>query len=90
MLQISTGEILMATKTLQYKDEDGKEYKISFSEELQMKNLRASKETARWLKMNFYANMLVIALLVAVGTAFIFMLYQLDAINFFTGLLYKK
>lgn len=80
----------MPPKAMMYKDEDGKEYKISFSEELQMKNLRAARENTKWLRMNFYAKAILILILLAATTSFIFMLYKLDAINFFTGLLYKR
>ncbi|MBI2671267.1 hypothetical protein HYX18_04810 [Candidatus Woesearchaeota archaeon] len=80
----------MAAKTLTYKDEDGKEYKISFSEELQMKNLRAARENTQWLRKNFYAKIVLILIILAVTTTFIYMLYRLDAINFFTTLLYKR
>ena len=79
----------MATP-MYYKDEDGKEYKISFSEELQMKNLRAAKENSRWLKMNFYAAMGLIIVLLILAVTSIYVLYHLDSIDFFTGLLYKR
>ena len=70
-------------------DSDGEKYRISFSEELQLKNLKSSKENKKWLKMNFYAKT-VLALLILIGiVTFLFMLYRLDQINFFTGILYR-
>ncbi|MEK6974455.1 MAG: hypothetical protein AABW41_04440 [Nanoarchaeota archaeon] len=80
----------MPPKAMMYKDEDGKEYKISFSEELQMKNLRAARENTKWLRMNFYAKIVFIMILVLASTAFMYLLYRLDVINFFTGLLYSR
>ncbi len=73
-----------------YKDEDGKEYKISFSEELQMKNLKAANSNTKWLRMNFYAKILLVIIMLALTVAFIFMLYRLDQTNFFSNLLYRK
>ena len=70
-------------------DSDGEKYRISFSEELQLKNLKSSKENKKWLKMNFYAKT-VLAFLILIGiVTFLFMLYRLDQINFFTGILYR-
>ena len=70
-------------------DSDGEKYRISFSEELQMKNIKLSRENRRWLKYNFYAKialtMLILILVIIVG----FTLFRLDRIDFFTGLLYR-
>lgn len=70
-------------------DSDGEKYRISFSEELQMKNLKASRQNQRWLKYNFYAKLtlalLILILVVMVG----FTLFSLDRIDFFTGILYR-
>ena len=70
-------------------DNDGEKYRISWSEELQLKHLQEQRATKRWLTMNFYLGiMLGIIILVAV-IAMVFTLYRLDQINFFTGLLYR-
>tara|TARA_Y100000034_G_C6885465_1_gene406511 strand:+ start:1843 stop:2103 length:261 start_codon:yes stop_codon:yes gene_type:complete len=70
-------------------DSDGEKYRISFSEELQMKNLKTARQNQRWLKYNFCAKVtlafLILILVVMIG----FTLYRLDAINFFTGILYR-
>ena len=70
-------------------DSDGEKYRISFSEELQMKNLKAARQNQRWLKYNFYAkvtlSVLILVLVMIVG----FTLFRLDRIDFFTGLLYR-
>lgn len=70
-------------------DNDGEKYRISFSEELQLKNLKASKENKKWLKMNFYAKVTLALLMLILVVTFIFLLYRLDQINFFTGILYR-
>ena len=77
-------------KPMYYKDEDGKEYKISFSEELQMKNLRAARNNTKWLKMNFYAKLALVIIILALTVTYIYLMYKLDQINFFTSLLYEK
>jgi len=70
-------------------DSDGERYRISFSEELQMKNIKLARENRKWLKYNFYAKvslaMMILILIVIVS----FTLYRLDQINFFTGILYR-
>jgi len=70
-------------------DNDGEKYRISFSEELQLKNLKAAKENKRWLMLNFYGKIAIALLLLMLTVAFIFLLYRLDQINFFTGILYR-
>ena len=70
-------------------DSDGEKYRISFSEELQMKNLKASRQNQRWLKYNFYAKVtlafLVLILVLIIG----FTLFSLDRVDFFSGILYR-
>ena len=70
-------------------DNDGEKYRISFSEELQLKNLKAAKENKKWLKMNFYGKMALAGLMLILVITLIFLLYRLDQINFFTGILYR-
>jgi len=70
-------------------DNDGEKYRISFSEELQLKNLKATKENKKWLKMNFYGKMALAGLMLILVITLIFLLYRLDQINFFTGILYR-
>ena len=71
------------------KDSDGETYRISFSEELQIKNLKASRQNQRWLRYNFYAKLtlafLVLILIVMIG----FTLFSLDRVNFFSTILYR-
>lgn len=70
------------------KDSDGNTYRISWSEELQMKLLSAQKKNAQLLKLNFYAKVGLGVILILWFAVFLFLLYRLDAINFFTSLIY--
>lgn len=70
-------------------DSDGEKYRISFSEELQMKNLREARKNQRWLKYNFYAKVSLSILLLIMVIMVAFTLFRLDQINFFTGILYR-
>ena len=44
-------------------DSDGEKYRISFSEELQLKNLKEAKKNKFWLQLNFYAKIALIFLI---------------------------
>ena len=70
-------------------DNDGEKYRVSFSEELQLKNLKAAKENKKWLKMNFYGKMILAMIMFALLLVIVYTLYRLDTINFFTGILYR-
>ncbi|MEK6862778.1 MAG: hypothetical protein AABW57_01290 [Nanoarchaeota archaeon] len=70
-------------------DNDGEKYRISFSEELQLKNLKAAKENKKWLMLNFYGKLALAGLMLILVVTFLFLLYKLDQINFFTGILYR-
>ncbi|MBU2634501.1 MAG: hypothetical protein KJ674_04620 [Nanoarchaeota archaeon] len=70
-------------------DSDGEKYRISFSEELQLKNLKSSKENKKWLMLNFYAKVSLALILLVLTVTFLFLLYRLDAVNFFSGILYR-
>ena len=70
-------------------DSDGEKYRISFSEELQLKNIRLQKENRRWLKYNFYAKIALTIFILVLVIIVMFTLYRLDRIDFFTGILYR-
>ena len=70
-------------------DNDGEKYRISFSEELQLKNLKAAKENKRWLMMNFYGKMTLAVIMLILLIVIVYVLFKLDQINFFTGILYR-
>lgn len=72
-----------------YKEEDGTKYKISYSEELQLKNLRATQKQVVWEKRNFYAKVILVLILTILTIAFLFLLYRLDTVNFFTKIMYR-
>jgi len=76
-------------KPLIYKEEDGTQYKISFSEELQMKNLKETKKQLMWQKRNFYAKIALVLVLLTLTVSFVFLLYRLDAIDFFSKIIYR-
>ena len=70
------------------RDDDGTTYRISWSEELQLKQLDAQRKNAELLKINFYAKLALIVLLTLWFALFLFVLYRLDTVNFFTQLMY--
>ena len=71
------------------RDNDGEKYRVSFSEELQLKNLKAARENKKWLIMNFYGKMTLALIMVIMLIVIVYLLYRLDQINFFTGILYR-
>jgi len=76
-------------KPMVWKEEDGTQYKISFSEKLQMRSLDAMKRQVLWEKRNFYAKVVLIVIFLIFAVSILYLLYRLDAVNFFSGLLYK-
>jgi hypothetical protein len=76
-------------KPMVWKEEDGTKYKISFSEDLQMKSLAAMRNQIIWEKRNFYAKIALIAIILIIAVSFLFLLYRLDMVNFFSRLMYK-
>jgi len=77
------------TKPLVYKEEDGTQYKISYSEKLQLNNLRESRKIRNWLQINFYSNIILLLILIVLTVTFVYLLWQLDKVDFFTNLLRK-
>ena len=72
---------------MMYKDGEGNTYKISYSEELQLKNLQATKEQTFWLKKNFYGMLLLGAILVMFVVLVFGVVYWLDVNHVVTRLL---
>mgnify|MGYP001572011533 CR=1 FL=1 len=70
-----------------YKDSDGTQYKISYSEELQLKNLQATREQTFWLKKNFYIMILLGAIVVMLLAMVFGVIYWLDYNQIFTRIL---
>jgi len=79
----------MAKKDMVWKEEDGTRYKISFSEQLQRKNLQATRALAKWERRSFYAKLALIGLFLVMTASMVFVLYRLDSVNFFSTLMYK-
>lgn len=71
-------------KPMVWKEEDGTKYKISYSEKLQLENLKATHGLARWQKRNFYAKLVLILIFALFTSATIFLFYRLDTVNFFS------
>lgn len=76
-------------KPMVWKEEDGTKYKISFSEELQMKSLNAMRSQIVWEKRNFYAKIALIFIILIIAASFLYLVYRLDMVNFFSRLMYK-
>lgn len=73
-----------------YKDETGHQYKISYSEELQLKNLQALKRQISWEKRNFYAKVFLILIMAVLTVSVLYVFYTLDQVNFFTRILSNR
>ncbi len=80
----------MAKKEMVYKDETGHQYKISYSEELQLKNLQALKRQISWEKRNFYAKVFLILIMAVLTVSVLYVFYTLDQVNFFTRILSNR
>lgn len=76
-------------KPMVWKEEDGTKYKISFSEELQLKNLNALKKQTTWEKRSFYAKVILIVVFIVLTISVLYMFYRLDAVNFFSNVMYR-
>ena len=73
-----------------YKDDNtGDKYKISWSEELQLKNINVSKKQVQWKKINFVLMTLLLIIILVFAIAVIYTLFKLDNINFFTNVAYR-
>ena len=64
-----------------WKDKTGT-YKLGYSQKLM-------KEQIKWQKMNFLGKLILIGVILILIIIIIFVLYQLDRVNFFTGVLYR-
>jgi len=73
-----------------YKDDNtGEKYKISWSEELQLKNLNVSKKQVQWQKINFILMAFLLIILIIFTVAVVYTLFKLDSIDFFTKVAYR-
>lgn len=70
-------------------DGDGEKYRISWSEELQLKNLNALKRQVIWQRRNFYIKLALMVFVLICVAMFAFVLYRLDSVNFFSTIMYK-
>ena len=78
----------MPGKTIEWNGEEGK-YKISYSEELQIKNLEATRKQTRWLKRNMFIMLGLLLVLVLFSLISVYALWRLDQFDFFTKVAYR-
>ena len=76
-------------KPMVWKEEDGTKYKISYSEKLQLENLKATKHLARWQKRNFYAKLALLIVFLVFAAAIFYVLLQLASVDFFTKVMHN-
>ena len=79
----------MESKPIIWKDERGEKYKISYSEELQIKNLNTLKKQVKWQKVNFLIITLLTIFIFLLLSILIYTLYRLHTINFFTRVAFR-
>ena len=66
-----------------WKEEDGTQYKISYSEKLQLEQLEATKELAKWHKRSFYAKIALFGLGLVFTASVLYVFFWLDKADFF-------
>lgn len=81
--------VFMPGKAIEWRNEDGSKYKISYSEELQLKNLEATKRQTVWLKRNMLIMMFLLLVIVFFTLMAIYTLWRLDQFDFFTKVAYR-
>ena len=79
----------MPAKALEWKNDDGTKYKISYSEELQLKNLEATRRQNALLKKNMIIMFTVLLALVLFGLFVFYVFWRLDQFDFFTKVAYR-
>jgi len=80
---------MVKEKSMTYKDENGEKYRISYSEELQLKQLKYHKRLLHWQQMSFVVMLFLILVALTLLVIIVFVLYRLDSINFFTSLIWR-
>ncbi len=76
-------------KPVQWQNPDGTKYQISYSEELQVKNLEATRRLTTWQRRNFALMLLLLLVIFVFAAAIIYTLAELDKINFFTRVAFR-
>lgn len=79
----------MPAKSIEWNNEDGTKYKISYSEELQLKNLEATKRQTVWLKRNMLIMLGLLLVIVFFTVVMMYGLWRLDQFDFFTKVAYQ-
>ncbi len=75
---------------MEWKEEDGTKYKISYSEKLQIEQLNATKELAKWHKRSFYAKIALLAVGMCFTIAILYVFFWLNRVDFFTKMLISQ
>lgn len=68
---------------MEWKEEDGTKYKISYSEKLQIEQLNATKDLAKWHKRSFYAKVALFVLGLVFTVSILYVFFWLDKADFF-------
>ncbi|MBS3175444.1 hypothetical protein J4440_06195 [Candidatus Woesearchaeota archaeon] len=79
----------MESKSISYKDEKGEKYKISWSEELQLKNLHTAKKQVYWLKLNFLMKLGLTLVMFGLLVVVVYTLWVLSNVDFFTRVAFR-
>ncbi len=75
---------------MEWKEEDGTKYKISYSEKLQIEQLNATKDLARWHKRSFYAEIALLAVGIFFTMLILYVFSWLNRVDFFTKMLISQ
>ncbi len=76
-------------KSITYKDEKGNNYNITYSEEIQLKNLNVAKKQVYWLKLNFIMKFLLFFVMLGLLAVIVYTLWMLGNIDFFTRVAFR-
>ncbi len=79
----------MPAKSIEWNNGDGTKYKISYSEELQLKNLEATKRQTRLLKRNMVLMVCLLGLIILFAIFTVYVFWRLDQFDFFTKVAYR-
>lgn len=79
--------MVVLKEPLEWKEEDGTKYKISYSEKLQIEQLEATKDLAKWHKRSFYAKIALLTVGIFFTMAILYVFSWLNRVDFFTKML---
>ena len=82
--------MVILKEPMEWKEEDGTKYKISYSEKLQIEQLNATKDLARWHKRNFYVKIALLAVGIFFTMMILYVFSWLNRVDFFTKMLISQ